>query len=110
MELNNSETEIKSLEIDMHSARRLFILGSKIVWVLGEPDTLSSNKLSLLSEKFEWVYPQELLGLDDNAISKIGSNAILVCNHGNTSLVIAKRLREKGIVAYSLKGGVSLMR
>lgn len=110
MKLDNVDAKVEELEIDMHKARRLSAIGSKVIWVLGEPDILLSNKISLLSEKFEWVYPHELLAFENNAISKIGSNSILVCNHGNTSLVIAKKLRDKGIVAYSLKGGVSSMR
>lgn len=96
--------EDSGIEVTQEQARQLAAKGAELVWVLGIPGHVAYDKMCGITERIRSMTPEEVTGESKNLI-KAGS--ILVCEHGITSMFLAKQLRKEGLTVYSLKGGVS---
>ncbi len=96
------------IEIDAKCAREMAAKGSKLFWVLGSLDARRHAALQEISESVHSVDPEEMAELKSPE-KLVGKAPILVCEHGITSLFLARQLREKGIEAFSVEGGVDGM-
>lgn len=93
------------IEISIDSAIALAKSGSIVIWVLCEPGPRAGAMLNEISDGYIFCCPEDLLE-DTDSLHAIGKKPVLVCEHGVTSLHLAKHLRSVGIEAFSLKGGI----
>jgi rhodanese-related sulfurtransferase len=93
------------IEIGIDNAQALVKSGSAVIWVLCEPGPRARAMLGELSDRYIFCCPEDLLG-DTDSLHAVGKKPVLVCEHGITSLRLAKHLRAMGMEAFSLKGGI----
>ena len=98
-----------NVEIDKNTAREMVKKGSKLIWVLEPMDEMRHAILQEISETVYSIYFDEINRASDPK-KLVGDEPILVCEHGITSLFVANRLRNQGIQAYSLDGGIEELR
>jgi rhodanese-related sulfurtransferase len=72
---------------------------------------INENKISVptAGDVERLLSTQQLSGKMSEALGGSDSKPLLVCMAGNTSLMVAKLLAEKGIAAESLNGGISTL-
>ena len=96
------------IEVDFECARGMAQKGSKLIWVLGGLDARRQARLQEISPEVHSLAFNEIASSNDPE-KLVGRSPVLVCEHGITSLFVAQKLREKGIEAFSVEGGVDGM-
>jgi len=96
------------IEIGTASAREMVGRGSRLVWVLGPMDPRRHATLQEITPNVYSVGFEEIMG-SKKPERLVGKAPVLVCEHGITSLFLAKKLRSEGIEAFSIEGGVDEM-
>jgi rhodanese-related sulfurtransferase len=104
-------------EIDIEEAKKLVAEGKKVmlfesnyseVQLLSETFGIDEEKVEIIDiNDFRIVHMH--YGEEDE-IKKVAGKfeeAVIVCQHGNTSRVLADALAENGVKAYSLYGGIA---
>ena len=93
------------IEVGIKDAQLLAQAGSVVIWVLCEPGPQARAILNEISDRYIFCCPDDLLS-DKDSLHAMGKKPVLVCEHGVTSLHLAKHLRAMGIEAFSLNGGI----
>ena len=103
------------IEVDLEEAKKLVAKGSEImlfersyaeVQVLSETFGVHEDKVRIID--MNDVQTMHMHYGEEEDIKKTAgkfSNAVIVCQHGNTSRMMAKMLAKEGVRAYSLIGG-----
>ncbi|MCL5100439.1 MAG: rhodanese-like domain-containing protein [Candidatus Marsarchaeota archaeon] len=80
---------------------------TKLVWLGREPAEYISELLGLHEGDIIKAEPSDFLSSSGEQLKRF-ENSVLVCYHGNTSMYVAKFLKQKhNITSYSMKGGVT---
>ncbi|MDE1865092.1 MAG: hypothetical protein KGH94_00420 [Candidatus Micrarchaeota archaeon] len=95
-------------DIDVAGAIEKVKKGSRLIWVLGNLDARRHARLQEVSEDVYLMDPEEIMESKDPE-KLVGRSPVLVCEHGVTSMFLAKELRKRHIEAFSIDGGVEGM-
>ncbi len=107
------------LEIDLEEAKKLAKSGSEIMVLIDNFGDVELVKEILEAkdnvEEIDFGEARVIvmsLGepKDLSDLAKKYENAVIVCPHGNTSLRMANALKQIGVHAYSLRGGIAGLR
>ncbi len=94
-------------EVSFEEVLELSSKSTKLVWLGNEPADYISQLLDLPEGTLKEADPNSILFADKN-IAKEYKDAVFICHHGNTSLIIANALKERfDVDSYSMKGGVA---
>ena len=99
-------------EIDSEESRRLAESGARIYVFINSPSDLAVVE-EALGGKAVSIDIGEARGImfgsqsfNPEAVKKKFRGSVIVCPHGNTSLMFVKALSAYGVTAYSLSGGI----
>ena len=105
------------IEIEVNEAKKLVEAGKKVmlfesnyseVQLLSETFSIDEEKVEIIDiNDFQIVYMHYGEEAEIKKIAGKFEEAVIVCQHGNTSRVFADALAENGVKAYSLYGGIA---
>ncbi len=104
-------------EIGIEEAKKLVAEGKRVmlfesnyseVQLLSETFGIDEEKVDMIDiNDFQIVYMHYGEEADIKKIASKFEDAVIVCQHGNTSRVFADALADNGVKAYSLYGGIA---
>ena len=106
----NDEVSLEEAKEIAKLSRKAFVLAENYadLELVAELLGLGEGEATML--EMDDLYPLVMeFGEDEELKAKASkySNSIIVCPHGNTSLKLVRAIKQLGVGAYSLKGGVA---